>query len=81
VFVENGRNKITGSMPRSYDKLFAQLFDTFLNIPSCQEMPNLESEWIRAFVVLFKNELGSSFSKSKKYLQELNAAFSNNSTK
>ena len=42
---DSGRNRITNTMPRTFDKLFADFFDTFLNIPSCQELPSLEKEW------------------------------------
>ncbi len=75
TYNENGRNKTTNVMPRSFDKIFSNLFDTFLNIPSCDEMPDLQKDWISQFVVLFKTELGASFSKHKKYLQELNESF------
>jgi checkpoint serine/threonine-protein kinase len=75
TFSEGGRNKITNNIPRQYDKVFAELFDTYLNIPSCTEIPDLQTEWITKFVGLFKAELGSSFSKYKKYLKDLNEAF------
>ncbi len=62
-------------MPRQFDSAFAEFFDTYLNIPSSQEMPSLQRDWISRFVVLFKTEIGASFSKSKKYLQDLNQYF------
>ena len=70
-----GRFRTNGSMPRTYDSAFAEFFDTYLNIPSCKEIPSLQRDWISRFVVLFKNELGSSFIKSKKYLHDLNEYF------
>jgi checkpoint serine/threonine-protein kinase len=75
TYTENNRNKITQSIPRQFDKLYTKLFDTFLNIPSCHELPNLEEDFIRHFVILFKTELGASFSKSKKYLADLNEKY------
>lgn len=72
VYNENGRCRMSKSVPRSYDKLFTQMFDSFLNIPSCHELPDLQTEWINQFVVLFRNELAESFNKSKEYLKKLN---------
>ena len=69
---ETGRFKMTTSFPRSFDKLFNRLFDTYLNIPSCQTIPNLEKEFINEFVKLFKGELAASFGKYKQYLLDLN---------
>jgi hypothetical protein len=71
----DGLNKISQSMPRNYDKLFDNLFETFLNIPSTKrsDMPNMRQDWIEKFVGLFKKELASSFFKSSKYLKELNS--------
>jgi checkpoint serine/threonine-protein kinase len=75
TFNEQGKNKITQSIPRQFDKLYGKLFETFLNIPSCHELPDLEHDFIRHFVVLFKTELGATFSKSKKYLADLNEKY------
>lgn len=36
VYNENNKFKITKKMPRNYDEIFNELFDTYLNIPSCQ---------------------------------------------
>jgi hypothetical protein len=49
------------------------MFETFLNIPDCQNIPDVQIDWIPQFVSLFKTELGASFSKSSKYLKDLNA--------
>jgi checkpoint serine/threonine-protein kinase len=75
VFNENERNKIAASFPRKYDKIFSKLFDTYLNIPDCQHIPDLESDWIQSYVALFKNELGNSFCKSSGYLKELSKSY------
>ena len=75
TYSENGKNKISCSIPRNFDKLFSSLFDTYLNIPSCNEIPDLQTEFINKFVNLFKYELGTSFSKSKNYLADLNKDF------
>jgi len=72
TFTECDKYKMTKKMPRNYDKIFADLFETYLNIPNCQELPNLEKDWIAKFVPLFKNELGNSFCKSADYLKALN---------
>jgi checkpoint serine/threonine-protein kinase len=74
----NGRNKFFGSIPRQFDSLFGKLFDSFLNIPSCRELPRLEDEFIAPFLALFETELahGGSFGKSKKYLDDLNREYS-----
>ena len=64
--------KSNSSFPRSYDKVFEKFFNTFLNIESCQTMPDLENEWIPQFVQLFRSELAANFSKSEKYLKDLN---------
>lgn len=74
-FTEKDRNRMSLSLPRSYDKIYSNLFDSFLNIPSCKEIPNLEIDWIPEFVRLFKKDLGSSFMKSSKYLSAMNAHF------
>jgi checkpoint serine/threonine-protein kinase len=76
TYLEGGRFKINSSMPRSYDDIFTQLFDTFLNLPSCEQVPQLQTEWIDKFLVLFKKELAASFLKSRDYLKDLNEAFS-----
>ena len=75
TYSENGKNKISSSIPRNFDKLFSSLFETYLNIPSCNEIPDLQTEFINKFVNLFKYELGTSFSKSKNYLADLNKDF------
>ena len=75
TFVESDRFKITASIPRQFDKLFTKLFDTFLNIPSCNELPNLEEDFINNFVELFKAEFVRSFAKHKKYLSDINDFF------
>lgn len=75
TYQENGRNKISSSIPRSYDRVFAKMFDTFLNIPSSDHLPDLKNEFIGSLVVLFKNEIAQSFSKHKPYLQALNDHF------
>ena len=64
--------KSNSAFPRSYDKVFENFFNTFLNIESCQTMPDLENEWIPQFVQLFRSELAANFSKSEKYLKDLN---------
>lgn len=74
VMQSKGHNIITTSFPRHYDKVYAKMFDTFLNIPDCQNIPDVQSDWIPQFVGLFKSELGASFCKFTKYLKELNAA-------
>jgi checkpoint serine/threonine-protein kinase len=71
------RFRLSDKLPRSYDSLYQKFFDTFLNIPSCTTMPNLEEEWIPGFVSLFRNELALNFSKSEKYLNHLNKFFNN----
>ncbi len=68
------RNSMTSSFPRNYDKVYARMFDAFLNIPDCQSIPDVEKDWIPEFVNLFKMELGTSFYKYAKYLKELNSA-------
>ena len=75
LFVENQRYKISNSFPRNYDPLYKRLFDTYLNLASSKTMPNLETEYINAFVPIFKSELASSFIKSKQYLNDLNKDF------
>ncbi len=75
TFVENGRFRSTQAIPRMYDKLYTKMFDTFLNIPSSHELPDLDNEFIKGFVMLFKPELGNTFNKSKKYLEEMNKHF------
>lgn len=72
LFSEGNRNKMTSSFDRKYDPIFNELFDTFLNIPSCQEVPNIQNDWIDRFLVLFKKELAANFGKSKDYLKKLN---------
>lgn len=74
VYTENDKYKITSSFPRTYDRLFNELFDTYLNIPSCREIPNLRNDWIDKLIVIFKKELGASFCKYLKYLKDLNNA-------
>lgn len=66
------RNAINTSFPRNYDKIFTRMFDTLLNIPDCQSIPDVHKDWIPHFVNLFKMELGTSFAKFSKYLRELN---------
>lgn len=68
---ENNRFRTTSSFPRNYDRIFSTFFDTYLNIPSCKSMPDLETEWIPKFVGLFRNEMVN-FTKSEKYLNDLN---------
>ena len=66
------------AFPRAYDKIFNTLFDTYLNLPSSKDMPNLENEFIRNLVPLFKQELADplrGFIKSKQYLQDLNGNY------
>ena len=72
---ETGKFKMTSSFPRSYDKLFQRLFDAYLNVSSSKTAPNLEEDFIREFVILFKNELSTSFGKYKQYLIELNSEY------
>lgn len=36
VYQERNKQKITSNFPRNYDKSFNKLFETYLNIPSCQ---------------------------------------------
>ena len=36
TFTECDKYKMTKKMPRNYDKIFADLFETYLNIPNCQ---------------------------------------------
>jgi checkpoint serine/threonine-protein kinase len=66
------RNRITTAFPRQYDKIFARMFDSFLNIPSSRELPDLDGDFIANLKVLFEQELNVSFRKSAKYLAELN---------
>ena len=73
VITEKGKNLIWSTFPRNYDKAYNRLFESYLNIPNCQNIPNL-NEWTQTFVELFKHELGSSFAKSSSYLKELNKA-------
>jgi hypothetical protein len=72
LFEENGRFRITTSLPRNYTTLYKHLFDTFLNIPSSKALPNLEKEFINEFFPVLKSELAESFSKSETYLTQLN---------
>lgn len=69
------RNRFNGSFPRGYDKLFDNLFDTYLNVPSCTQFPDLEANFISKFRPLFLTEMAMSFSKSKQYLVALNEHF------
>lgn len=72
VVNEKNRNRLNATFPRNYDKIFARMFDCFLNIPDCQHIPEIADEWIPKFVMLFKMELGASFAKFNKYLKDLN---------
>ena len=73
VLTIKDRNACIDKFPRNFDKIFAKMFDEFLNIPDCQSIPNIEKDWIPYFVNLFKSELGNSFMKFRTYLKELNA--------
>ena len=75
LFNVNGKYKMTSAFPRSYDGIFSRLFETYLNLPSSQKLPNLEKEYIDELVPLFRNELASSFSKSKQYLNNLHTNY------
>lgn len=78
TFKELERNKIANSIPRCYDKVFARLFDTYLNLTSCKEIPDLQAEFIKNLENLFRSELSiTAFEKSKKYLNALNDYFKN----
>jgi hypothetical protein len=70
TFEQDGQFKLTEKLPRSYDRLYTRFFDTFLNIPSCNQLPDLELEWIPSFVDLFRKEIAN-YPKSSKYLKEL----------
>lgn len=71
TYKEKDRNRFVGSFPRGYDKLFDKLFDTYLNVPSCNEFPDIDSNFIDNFKKLFLSELAQSFGKSKQYLSDL----------
>ena len=71
------RFRINDKLPRGFDDVFQKFFDTFLNIPSCKTMPDLEKQWIPEFVNLFRTEFALNFSKSEKYLNELNKNYKN----
>jgi hypothetical protein len=75
LFEENGRFRITTSLPRNYSTLYKHLFDSFLNLPSSKALPNLEKEFINEFLPVFKSELAASFRKSETYLTQLNANY------
>ena len=66
----DGEFRLTEKMPRSYDPVFTKFFETFLNIPSCGHLPDLEVEWLPVFVDLFRKEIVN-YSKSSKYLKDL----------
>ncbi len=83
TYTANGRNRIPSSVPRQYDELYDRLFDSFLNIASCQELPRLKEDFIKYFSILFKAELDfcGSFRTSAGYLASLSekySAFRNN---
>ncbi|CAH1261665.1 BUB1B [Branchiostoma lanceolatum] len=48
AYYEGGRWKITQTPRRTHDPVWRRFFDTFLNIPSCDELPSL-SYWISEF--------------------------------
>lgn len=75
TYKEKERNRFVGSFPRGYDKLFEKLFDTYLNVPSCNEFPDIDSNFIEHFKKLFLSELAQSFGKSKQYLAALKEHF------
>lgn len=75
TYKERERNRFAGSFPRGYDKLFDKLFDTYLNVPSCNEFPDIDSNFIDNFKKLFLSELTQSFGKSKQYLVALKQYF------
>ena len=62
-------NKIYKKFPRNLP-VFDLLFKTFLNIPSCEVMPNLD-EFINKIKELLEYELKTSFYKDKQYLIDL----------
>ncbi len=69
----NGQNRLANaSLPRQYDKVFARMFNAFLNITSSRELPDLDADFIKSIKALFANELDVSFRKSDKYLVDLN---------
>ena len=71
------RFRISDKLPRGFDSVFQKIFDTFLNIPSCKTMPDLEKDWILEFLSLFHTELALNFSKSENYLKDLNKNYNN----
>ena len=71
------RNKASDKIPRNYNPIFTQLFDACLNIPSSQETPDLQTEFIVKLENLFKDELDNSVSKSNKYLKDLKDIYNN----
>ncbi|CAF0717314.1 unnamed protein product [Brachionus calyciflorus] len=75
TYKEKDRNRIVGSFPRGYDKLFETLFDTYLNVPSCNEFPDIDKNFIENFKRLFLAELGQNFMKSKQYITDLKEHF------
>ncbi|RNA43421.1 mitotic checkpoint serine threonine- kinase BUB1 [Brachionus plicatilis] len=75
TYKEKDRNRFVGSFPRGYDKMFDRLFDTYLNVPSCNEFPDIDSKFIENLKKLFMSELTQSFTKSKKYLTALKEHF------
>jgi checkpoint serine/threonine-protein kinase len=75
ILQENNRNKISEKHPRNFDKLYARFFDTYLNVPSAADLPDLRKEFICEFVTLFKVELATNFDKSKQYLIDLNTKY------
>ena len=67
------RFRTTKAFPRKYS-IFTSLFQTYLNITSCQAMPNLE--WfIEEFEKLLDSELDSAFANDRKYLVDMHKKY------
>ncbi|KAI8486895.1 protein kinase [Branchiostoma belcheri] len=63
AYYEGGKWKITQTPSRSHHPIWKRFFDTFLNIPSCEELPSL-TYWISEFQQCWKNKM-TLFDKEK----------------